>query len=100
MSDQWKEEGDEKDSFKVGKELIVKEIAKNAAQARTAQRLILIYLSDPGTVRFDQRLNEQSIQELQRILAEAQGTSLRLHALNRVEPAKSLVDKSPHDDCI
>src|SRR3989440_3290909 len=36
MSDQWKEEGEDKDCFKVGKELIVKEIAKNAAQARTA----------------------------------------------------------------
>src|SRR5216683_6772237 len=97
MSDQWKEEGDEKDSFKVGKELIVKEIAKNAAQARTSQRLVLIYLSDPGTVRFDQRLNEQSIQELQRILAEAQVTSLRLDALKGVDAAKAFFDKVPQD---
>src|SRR6266404_4125961 len=36
MSDQWKEEDEEKDCFKVGKNLIVKEMAKNAAQARTA----------------------------------------------------------------
>src|SRR5438445_10615187 len=47
MSDQWKEEGADKDCFKVGKDLIVKEIAKNAVHARTAQRLVLIYLSDP-----------------------------------------------------
>src|SRR6266851_2442087 len=100
MSDKWKEEGDEKDSFKVGKELIVKEIAKNAAQARTSQRLVLIYLSDPGTVRFDQRLNEQSIQELQKTLAEAQATSLRLDALKGVEAAKALFDKVPQDRCI
>src|SRR5690242_19233012 len=59
MSDQWKEDGEDKDSFKLGKDLIVKEIAKNAAQARTAQRLALLYLSEPGTLRFDQRLNEQ-----------------------------------------
>src|SRR5438105_15723635 len=38
MSDQWKEEGEDKDSFKFGKDLVVKEIARNAAQARTAQR--------------------------------------------------------------
>src|SRR3989441_7460467 len=58
MSDQWKEEGEDKDCFKIGKDMIVKDIAKNAVQARTAQRLVLLYLSEPGTVRFDQRLNE------------------------------------------
>src|SRR5438445_1177118 len=55
MSDQWKEDGEDKDCFKVGKDLIIKEIAKHAAQARTAQRLVLLYLSEPGTGRFDQR---------------------------------------------
>src|SRR5260370_29225681 len=100
MSDQWQEEGEEKDCFKVGKELIVKEMAKNAAQARTAQRLALIYLSDPGTVRFDQRLNEQSIQELQKTLADAHATSLRLDALKGVEAAKALFDKAPQDRCL
>src|SRR5215831_11129698 len=44
MSDQWKEEGEDRDCFKLGKELILKEIARNAAQARTAQRLTLLYL--------------------------------------------------------
>jgi hypothetical protein len=97
MSDHWKEEGEDKDCFKLGKELIFKEIAKNAAQARTAQRLALIYLSEPGTVHFDQRLNEQSIQELQRILADAQATSLHLDTLRGVEAAKALFDKSPQD---
>lgn len=99
MSDQWKEEGEEKDCFKVGKDLIVKEIAKNAVQARTAQRLVLIYLSEPATVRFDQRLNEQSIQELQKILADAQATSLRLDALKGVEAAKAFFDRVPQDRC-
>src|SRR5438309_2305976 len=46
MTDHWREEGENKDAFKIGKELIVKEIAKNAIQARTAQRLILLPLSD------------------------------------------------------
>src|SRR3954471_21132521 len=38
MTDHWKEE-DPQDCFKVGKNLIVNEIAKNAVQARTAQRM-------------------------------------------------------------
>jgi hypothetical protein len=97
MSDHWKHEEEVKDCFKLGKEQIVQEITKNAAQARTAQRLALIYLSDPGTVRFDQRLNEQSIQDLQRILADAQTTSLRLDMLKGVEAAKALFDKVPQD---
>src|SRR5438552_6041955 len=40
MTDQWKEEGEDKDCFKVGKDVIVKEIAKNAVQAGTAQRRV------------------------------------------------------------
>src|SRR5438477_11869927 len=58
MTDQWAEDGEDRDCFKLGKDLILKEIAKNAAQARTAQRLVLLFLSEPGTTRFDQRLNE------------------------------------------
>lgn len=38
MSDHHREEGDEKDCFKLGKELIVKEIAKNALQAHAPKR--------------------------------------------------------------
>jgi hypothetical protein len=100
MSDEWKQDGEDKDCFKLGKESIVKEIARNAAQARTAQRLALIYLSEPGTVRFDQRLNEQSIRELQQILADAQASSLRLDMLKGVEAAKTLFDKVPQDRCL
>jgi hypothetical protein len=97
MSDHWKEEGESKDCFKLAKELVLKEIAKNAAQARTAQRLVLLYLSDPGTVRFDQRLNDQSIQDLQKQLADAECTSLRLDLAKGVEAAKAIFDKFPQD---
>src|SRR5262245_535947 len=58
MSDHHREEGDTKDCFKVAKDLIVKEIAKNAKEARTAQRLVLIPLSEPTRRPFDQRLND------------------------------------------
>jgi hypothetical protein len=97
MTDHWRDEGEEQDCFKVAKELIVKEIAKNAAQARTAQRLVLLYLSEPGTVRFDQRLNDQSTQELEKILADAECTLLRLDLLKGVEAAKAIFARTPQD---
>jgi hypothetical protein len=97
MTDQWKEEGDVKDCFKIGKDLIVKEIARNALQARTAQRLALIFLSEPGTVHFDQRLNEQSLSELQNTLADARCTALHVDLSKGVEAAKELIDKVPQD---
>jgi hypothetical protein len=97
MTDHWREEGKESSSFKVGKELIQKEIAKNAIQARTAQRLLLLYLSEPGTVRFDQRLNEQSVQELEQVLEEAECTFLHLGLHKGIEAAKAIFDKTPQD---
>ncbi len=96
-SDHWIEDGQPRDSFRLGKDLIVKEIARNAAQARTTQRLVLILLSEPGTIRFDQRLNDQSIQELQTALADLQPTALRIELASGVEAAKAIFDGSPQD---
>jgi hypothetical protein len=97
MTDQWKQDGESKDCFSVGRELIVKEIAKNAVQARTAQRLVLLLLSEPATTRFDQRLNDQSIQELQNVLADMKCTALRIDLASGVEAAKEIFDKVPQD---
>jgi hypothetical protein len=97
MTDHWKEEGEDKDCFKIAKELIIKDIAKNAVQARTAQQLVLLYLSEPNVSHFDQRLNDQTVQDLQRFLAEAKCTALRLNLTNGVEAAKAVFDKTPQD---
>jgi len=97
MSDHWREDGENKDCFKVAKDLVVKEIAKNAVQARTAQRLVLLQLSDAGTISFDQRLNDQSIQELQKRLGDVDCTALHIELLKGVEAAKAIFDKSPQD---
>jgi hypothetical protein len=97
MTDQWRQEGDNKDCFATGRELIVKEIANNAVQARTAQRLALLLLSEPATTRFDQRLNDQSIPELQNVLADLKCTSLRLDLSKGIEAAKEIFDKVPQD---
>jgi hypothetical protein len=97
MTDHWREEGVDKDSFKLGKDLIVKEIAKNAAQARTAQRLVLLALSEPNRPLFDQRLNDQTIPELEKALDDTQCTALHTDLTRGVEAAKSLFDKVPQD---
>src|SRR5262249_50778542 len=97
MSDHHREEGDTKDCFKVAKDLIVKEIAKNAKEARTAQRLVLIPLSEPTRRPFDQRLNDQSVQDLEKALADLECTSLRVDLGQGVEAAKDIFDKLPQD---
>jgi hypothetical protein len=97
MSDRWREDGEPKDSFRLAKDVITQEIAKNALQARTAQRLVLIHLSDPTTPRFDGRLNDESADELQRVLADAECTALHLDLVKGVEAAKALFDQNPLD---
>src|SRR5262249_47172810 len=96
-SDLHREEGDSKDCFKGAKDLIVKEIAKNAKEARTAQRLVLIPLSEPTRRPFDQRLNDQSVQDLEKALADLECTSLRVDLGQGVEAAKDIFDKLPQD---
>ncbi|HEV3078841.1 MAG TPA: BatA domain-containing protein [Gemmataceae bacterium] len=97
MSDHWREEGETRDVFKTGKDLVVKEIAKNAVQARTAQRLVLIPLSDPNRRPFDQRLNEQTIPDLEKALADLECTALHVDLSKGVEAAKDILDKVPQD---
>ena len=63
MTDQWKDQGAVKTSFDEAKRLI-RDIARNAAQAGAAQELKVVLLSDPGNVRFEERLNEQALQDL------------------------------------
>src|SRR5882724_1667935 len=66
MSDHWRQDGRTRDTFREARDLISREIAKNAAQARTAQRVVVLTATEPGTLRFDQRLNDQTVQDLQK----------------------------------
>src|SRR6516165_7376963 len=76
MTDHWKsEEGDVKNSFQVSKQLIEKEIARPATQGRSANRLVVLRLSDPGEP-FDQRLNEESLRDLTAYLGRMDECSL------------------------
>jgi hypothetical protein len=87
MTDQWKDQGVTKTSFDEGKRL-VKEIAKNAAQAGAAQEFKLVLLSDPGNVRFDQRLNDQSLTELNGLLDDLKPGSLHVKPQVGVQAAR------------
>src|SRR5437879_6049337 len=97
MADHWREEGKTRDCFETAKELIIKEIARNAAQARSAQHLVLLTLSEPATLRFDQRLNDETIRELQQRLDDLKCTALHLDLLRGVEAARTLLEKNPQD---
>src|SRR5438445_712676 len=93
MTDHWREEATDRTAFALGKDLVVKEVARNAAQARTAQRLVLLTLSEPGRPLFDQRLNDQTVPELQKALDDTPCTALRLDLTRGLEAAKALFDK-------
>jgi hypothetical protein len=77
MTDQWKDQGAAKTAFDEGKRLI-KEIAKNAAQAGAAQQLKLVRLSDPGDVLFDDRLNDQTVNQLTSVLDDLKPSELHV----------------------
>jgi hypothetical protein len=115
MSDQWKQEdGTKRNAFQAGKQLIEKEIAKNALLNRSAQRLVLLRLSElshwadqqkkeasaevtiPSV--FDQRLSEDSLRDLSAVLAKLDECSqLHLDLYKGVEAAKTILGKHGTD---
>jgi hypothetical protein len=90
MTDQWKDQGVAKTSFDEAKRLI-KDIAKNAAQAGAAQELKLVLLSDPGNVRFEQRLNDQSLQELTNLLDDLKPSALHVKPQVGAQAAREIL---------
>jgi len=97
MTDHQREEGEEHDCFTKARELIVKDIARNASMARTAQRLVLVVLSDTARRPFDQRLNDQSLQELQKALDDIACSSLRIDLTRGVAAAAEILGQTPQD---
>src|SRR5205823_3524086 len=90
MTDQWKDQGAVKTSFDEGKRLI-HDIARNAAQAGAAQELGLVLLSDPGHVRFDERLNDQALQDLDGVLNDLKPSALHVKPIVGVQSARELL---------
>src|SRR5439155_27253459 len=54
-------------------------------------------LTNPETVRFDQRLNEQTVAELQQKLGDVECSMLRIELLKGVEAARAVFDKAALD---
>ena len=97
MTDQWKQDGETRVSFKEAKRLLVDEIAKNAVLASKAQQLKLIVLSRPGEVIFDQRLNDQTIKELGTALTQIEPSFVHVSLLKGIQQAKKLSDAAAPD---
>lgn len=97
MADHWRQDGRTQDTFREARDLIAREIAKNAVQARTAQRVVVLTASEPATLRFDQRLNDQTLQDLQKSLDTLNCTYVHVDLDRGVEAAKAIFDKNPQD---
>jgi hypothetical protein len=97
--DRWRtEEGEVKNAFQVGKQIIDKELVKIIAQARTPQRVVLFRLSDPA-IHFDRLLNDESQKDLSAELARMEGPTQRHLNLNDgLEEADRIFGQSPQDE--
>lgn len=71
-------------SFEQAKEEI-KKVAREANLANSAQQFKLVLLSDLDPQRFDQRLNETTVEQLGEFLRELQPTALHLTPLSGLE---------------
>src|SRR3954468_13882187 len=78
MGDAWRAEGVAKSTFDIAKAGIVDEIARGAVQARTPQALQVIRLSALDAPFPIDRLNEDSIGELQTYLADLKPSALHV----------------------
>jgi hypothetical protein len=69
MNDRWQDQGKDLDCFEVAK-AFTRAIAKTAVEEDTPQHLRVVLLSDLEHPIFDQRLNDQSRNDLEAVLAD------------------------------
>jgi hypothetical protein len=87
MADHWQEKGPRRTSFDLGKEQI-KEIAKSAVDAPSAQQMRLFLLSDLTKPLYDRRLSDRTQEELNAILAPKITTALHVSPIVAFEEAR------------
>jgi hypothetical protein len=78
MKDRWREEGEDRTAFDVGKKKVL-EIAKEALKASSPQHLHLVTLSNLDEIKFNSRLNAQSYKELESKLNDLEPSRLHVN---------------------
>jgi hypothetical protein len=98
MADQWKtEDGENKNCFQTGQQLLKQDLGRLLAQARTPQQLVFFRLSDPQAP-FECRLNEESLKEFSAELDRtSKPTMLHLDMARGVDAAREVLDKHADD---
>jgi hypothetical protein len=89
MADHWAERGPTLTSLDIGKDQI-KQIARSAVQAPSAQHMRVFMLSDLDTSIYNQRLSDRSMDELGSAMASKKPTALHISPLAALERAKAL----------
>ncbi len=92
MTDYWREDGVTKSTFGQSKKAIVDDIAAGAADAGTSQAIALIRLTNPGETYHVDRVNPQSIADLQAWLDGVKPTALHVALLPAIDAAKKVFE--------
>jgi hypothetical protein len=98
MRDRWREEGEDRTAFDVGKKKVI-DIAKEALKANSRQYLHLVTLSNlDNQVKFndDGRLNAQSVRDLEAKLNEVPCSRLHVNPAAGVKWAREQVTDPNH----
>lgn len=97
LTDMHREAGQELSAFRQAKQLIVEEIAANAAQATTPQSLILLRLSDLTARREIDRLNASTVEDLKNHLADVDCSNLHVDLVKGLDEAQAIFEQSPQE---
>jgi hypothetical protein len=89
LADHWSERGPTLTSLDIAKEQ-VKQIARSAVQAPSAQHMRVFMLSDLDTSIYNQRLSDRSMDELGSAMASRKTTAMHISPLAALERAKAL----------
>jgi hypothetical protein len=93
MADRWREEGDEKKAFAVARQRIG-QLAKEALTANSPQRLKLVTLSNLNSVEFNDRLNDQTLAELNKKLEDLQPSMVHVKPIEAVKWARGQIGQT------
>jgi hypothetical protein len=91
MADRSAEATRETTAFEAGKEQI-KQLARSAVQAPSAQRMVVLLLSDLDTTLFDQRLSDRSVDELHTALASRKPGYAHVDPVKAIEKGKAILN--------